>query len=422
MKRFWTTILSVLLAVGACFTFSGCKQREDCIPKTLGKAEGLYLYYDNYRSLTDGTKTERLLNDITVNEVTYSTDEYEIANLAYMTSKKEIFYSLETQKAGEETKYFLWHYNYDTKENGWLYTFEDNMVVYTSEYYVLARDYDGYGGTKQSVLFDGDLNFISDEFSGGKFRLEDDYLYCENTVGMFAWWKDGKFFEIRTEYEEITTNDILLTGDYAYLFYGNKLFLVDMNTGEYKTHLFSDGETMYDRTGYMGRRAYFDHRGDKRYCITSSEQRETNYEFLPLHTSCTLWVLEKLEITRLYAFDEKYQVEFSDCNDNYLNFEIERYNPLMQDKSDTLHGYYDLETNRFVKGKTQAVKREEAYFQIGEYEFYTNSVHYGPIMWNFRCYYLHRIYNGKDEILQYHFDEMNGRELNPVLFDDIYTK
>lgn len=422
MKRFWTTILSVILAVGTCFTFSSCKQREDCIPKRLGKAEGLYLYYDNYRSLTDGTQVERLLSDITVNEVTYSTDEYEIANLAYMTSKKEIFYSLETQKEGEETKYFLWHYNYDTKENGWLYTFEDNPMVYTSEYYVLARAYDGYGGTKQSVLFDGDLNFISDEFSGGKFRLVDDYLYCENTFGMFAWWKDGKFFEIRTEYEEISSNDILLTGDYAYLFYGSKLFLVDMNTGEYKIHTFAYGETMYDRSGYMGRRAYFDHRGDKRYCITSSEQRETNYEFLPLHTSCTLWVLEKLEITRLYTFDEKYQVEFSDCNDNYLNFEIERYNPLMQDKSDEFHGYYDLTDNRFVKGKTQKIEGKEGRFKIGEYEFYTNSQTYGALLAPEYCYYLHRVHNGKDEILQYYFEVYDSHEVNPILFDDIHTK
>ena len=84
MRRIWSVVISVICLLGCCATLAGCKSREDCIPETLGKAEGLYLYYDNYRSLTDGTQTERLLGDITVEGETYTEEEYQIGSLAYM--------------------------------------------------------------------------------------------------------------------------------------------------------------------------------------------------------------------------------------------------------------------------------------------------------------------------------------------------
>ena len=94
MKKILKAIVCFLLIATTILTLSGCKDKEDCIPETLGVAEGLYLYYDNYRSLTDGTQTERLLNDITVDDVTYAVDEYYINQIEYMTNKKEIFYCL----------------------------------------------------------------------------------------------------------------------------------------------------------------------------------------------------------------------------------------------------------------------------------------------------------------------------------------
>ena len=60
-------------------------------------------------------------------------------------SEKEIFYCLETQKEGEESQYFLWHYNYDTKENGCMRTLERRAGLYTSDMYLLLKEYNGSG-------------------------------------------------------------------------------------------------------------------------------------------------------------------------------------------------------------------------------------------------------------------------------------
>ena len=164
IKRLLTIGLAVLLTGCACVGATGCsKTKEECIPKTLGKTEGLYLYYDNYRSLTDGSNTERLLNDITVDGVTYTTDEYYISQIEYMTNKKEIFYSLITQKEDEEEKYFLWHYNYDTKENGLIRAFAYPVYAQTSEVFLfaLSRNY-ATSTYEEGVLYDSDLNFVQD--------------------------------------------------------------------------------------------------------------------------------------------------------------------------------------------------------------------------------------------------------------------
>ena len=132
----------------------------------------------------------------------------------------------------------------------------------------------------------------------------------------------------------------------------------------------------------------------------------------------------KIDIIKKPATVAVRAMEFDGGNDKYLNFEIEQFKTylLKEDGTVRFHGYYDIEKNSFVKGKTKNVQTEKENFKIGEYEFYSDRVKYGPLMGHYYCYYLHRITNGKDEILLYHFDESNGRSVNPVLFDDIYTK
>jgi hypothetical protein len=268
------------------------------------------------------------------------------------------------------------------------------------------------------TLLDLHLNVVEDSFNGN-YVLLGDCLYKEPyyNFGKFSWWKDGEFYEIATIKKNSGSRDTYVTGDYAYLFYDSVLFLVDMNTGEYKTHNFAAEEILKDWHGFYGN-------GAKNYCITTSQITETNLEYFPLETGCKLYCLQGLEISLIYTFNENYQVEFDGCNERYLNFEIREYKThwLFEDRSPRSHGYYDLEKNRFVKGKTKKITQTKENFKIGKYEFYSNKVKYGPLMGHYYCYYLHRITDGEDEILLYHFDESNGLLLNPVLFDDIYTK
>ena len=84
--------------------------------------------------------------------------------------------------------------------------------------------------------------------------------------------------------------------------------------------------------------------------------------------------------------------------------------------------YYDVEKDKFVYGKNRSIAPTKENFRIGEYEFYVDSETYGALFFPDYCYYLHRIKDGKDEILQYYFEEDDQRDLNPILFDDIHTK
>ena len=83
--------------------------------------------------------------------------------------------------------------------------------------------------------------------------------------------------------------------------------------------------------------------------------------------------------------------------------------------------YYNLETNKVKVGTQKATEAPISMFIVGEYQFYTSYVGYGPFLAGYRCYYLHRVTDGKDEILQYYFWERSD-EPNPILFEDIYVK
>jgi hypothetical protein len=414
MKKSMAKILSAILLFGLCFGLVGCKDKEDCIPEKLGQAEGLYLYYNNYRSLTDGTQTETLVSEITVDGVTYTDEEFEIDSLVYATASKEIVYSIAYPQE-EEKAYCIWHYNYDTKESGLVMKSKTFANMQASDSYVCITF--GYAYTPKVVLLDMDLNVVEDSFVG-MYTFKDDYIYKQPyyNVGKFEWWKDGNFYEIQTPKKQIYSSCTYTTGDYAYLFFDNVLYLIDLNTGEYKTHTFPQNEVLKEWHGFC-------QIGDKVYCITTSQITQTNLEHFPLETGCKLYCMQGLNISPVYTFDEEYQMEFSGNNERYLNFDIERFKTylLKESKTEKFHGYYDLQENKFVKGKTKQTEKGNQNFKIGEYEFYTDNVKYGPLMGNYRCYYLHRITNGKDEILQYHFDESNGEGINPVLFEDIYT-
>lgn len=414
MRKTLTVLLSAILVLATALSFAGCRDKEDCIPKTLGEAEGLYLYYSNYRSLTDGTQAQTLLSEITIDGVTYASEGFNIEYLAYVTPAKEIVYSL-CYEAEEGKGYCIWHYNYDTKESGLVMHANTYAYITVSDSYIYLRFGSGY--SPKCVLLDHDLNIVEDSFRG-IYTLEDDCFYKQPyyNYGKFTWWKDGTFYEIQTQKKEISSSNTYITSDYAYLFYDNIVYLIDLNTGEYRNHTFPVGEILKDWHGFFQSE-------EKIYCITTSQITETNLEYFPLETSCKLYCIQGMDIALIYEFNQKYQVEFDGSDERYLNFSLEEYKTTLFDsKTKKSSGYYDLEKNNFVKGKTKKITTVTENFKIGEYEFYTNSVRYGALLGNSRCYYLHRITNGKDEILQYFFDDSGYSPINPVLFDDIHTK
>ena len=423
MKGLLTICLACLLTVYACVSLTSCsKTKEECIPKTLGTEEGLYLYYDNYRSFTDGSNTERLLNNITVDGVTYTTDEYYIEQINYMTNKKEIFYSLITQKENEEEKYFLWHYNYDAKESGLLREFAYPVYLQTSEVYLFARSRN-YTTNKyeESVLYDGNLNFVQDGLQN--YNLYDDMLYSyTETSNVFDWWKNGQFFSVDAIGGKLAHSKVLFAGKYAYLFPDYYVYAIDLDTGEHKRTSFEKGELFLDGTTDYGARGQS---GEDTYFITYTTTIETEYQNLPLSAGCYLWKLRGLETIRYYAFPEEYEVRFSSyCSEKYINFDtVSVPKWFNSEKKRRYRGaYYDVEKDKFVYGKNRSIAPTKENFRIGEYEFYVDIETYGALFSPDYCYYLHRVKNGKDEILQYYFEEDDQRDLNPILFDDIHTK
>lgn len=410
MKRTLTIILLIIFTLGICVGCDSCiKEKEDCIPATLGKPEGLYLYYDNYRSLTDGTEEQTLLTQITIDGVIYTQDEFEIDRLEYVTATKEIVYSLSYTK-DEEQAYCIYHYNYDTKESGLIIQTSLPATILHSDTHVYLRF--GYNRLYSGILLDSNLNVLDDSFNGF-FYFKDDYLYSFD-FSKFVWWKNGIFHEIQTVNQNIDSRNVYVTGDYAYLFYDNTLFMVDMNTAEYKIHYFADKEVLKDWKGFFECE-------QKLYFISTSQISQTNLEHFPLETGCKLYCFEGLTLSHLYTFNTNYQVEFSKCSAFYLNFSIEQFIPITNDTR-KFSAYYNIEKDLFVLGKTVTIEETKQNFKINGYEFYSSSTSYGPIFGSYRCYYLHRITDGKDEILLYHFDESRGEGINPVLFDDIYTK
>ena len=425
IKKLVKTVISIIFILCST-TFMAClpsyepTTREDVIPETLGEREGLYLYYNNYRSFTDGTQTERLVNDITVDGVTYTTDEYYVEQAKYVTNKKEIIYSITAEKY-DEYKFFLWHYNYDTKESGLIRTFANHIIISISEQYIFAQSRDPRTNTYlEGVLYDTNLNVVEDELSG--YQLYKDMLY--NVVEpslIFKWYKNGKFFKITTS-DIFWLDNIVIRNNYAYLFPKSCIYLIDLNTGEYSIINYSSNESLLSCTiDYY----QTDTSGNNVYCISYTKLTEGKWEKFPLHTGCYLWRMNKLNAERIYTFPSHLEVEFStDFDDNHINLDTTYAVKYPFDNNVTEKrgsAYFDVENNKYIMNKRMEIPKEEKKFCVGEYEFYVDYDTYGALLFPDKCYYLHRVKDGKDEILQYFFEE-DPYDLNPLMFDDIYTK
>ena len=419
MKRRIGRITFVLIC-GLCALgmLSGCsKTKEDFIPEHLGKTEGLYLYYDNYRSLTDGTQKETLLDEIVLDGNIYPEGQFSIQSLEYVTAKKEIFYVI-TVPDQEQTAYHLWHYNYNSKASGLVYSFENTISLDVSDQYVVVYEYMKQSDweAQRTLIFDTELTLLA-EFTGRHLLYND--LIWNYTGNVLCWWKDGENFSVTTDEKMIA---LLHKNEYIYLFTESQLYFINADTGEYKTHQFVENKFFdaYDNYGsaVQSESGY--------YFLTYQTITPTYYEFSPLHTGCQLWEVRGESVEHIYTFNKNIEVEFGTHTDEkYINFSVERIVSLDKQTRSWL-AYYNLKKDRYVGFAVAVMEadydRKET-LTVGEYQFYVNVEHSGGWGNSFSCYYLHRIHNDQDEILQYYFaDETNGGEVNPLLYDDIYIK
>lgn len=425
IRRFLTIGLAFLLTLCISLSFVGCvyldmlpPTKEELIPETLGVTEGFFVYYDNYRSLTDGTATERLVNDITIGDVTYTIDEYSIEQIEYMSSEKEIFYSIVTQKDNEEDRRFLWHYNYDTKESGLLCEFNALYYMGVFRNYLFLRFLD-VSNNQKGVLYDGDLNIIQDGLYDYTLR---EGLLCKNISRNFSWWYEGEFFTVQTKKQEA----VLIEEKYAYILSAHSVCVIDLVTGNYVETEFENDEFFLDSLAFYCNIEIVDV-GDKTFFITYTTTTNVGRGNTQLKTGCRLWELSDLKAECIYKFPKKYELCFSmTSNEKYLNFETYYMRKKwFEEGSKRIFGeaYYDVERGVFVRHRRKTISKPVKILRVGDYEFYYDYRDYGSIFLpEDACYYLHRIKDGKDEIMQYYFTDENENKINPILFDDIHDR
>lgn len=395
-----------------CFLLNGCNLTiDDYIPKVLGASEGLYLYNGNIRSFTDGSKQTEILNEITLGETVYGSDDFEINSIAYMTETHEIFYSVAAHE-----KRLVWHFNYKTKVSELLYEFPEGEQAYleANNYYVLARS------NSTGILFDKNAEIIDDIFCG--FTLNQDVLYnvVDNT---FEYWKDGKVIKVDIQLQPKSYNTFHL-GNYFYMFGDEKAVSVSLDSSE--TNFFdlienSEGNVygLY-RSYVMGDALYFVLNGN-----LNTLWKAENGVFEVVHTysdeNCTT------HITGGQAY-EKAEIIIKDYGRGIINF---CYSCCWRNVSgDSLYAYhehrfyYDTKSGEVKKGDKSIPESEPEVLIVGDYGFYVTKRYYGHPLWGPYAgetgyyYYLNREKNGVKEVMQYKYVSSSNRE-TVKFYDDI---
>ncbi len=89
MKRYINKIFILFTAI--CLLtglLTGCTTRKNVIPKKLGTQEGLWLYYKDKRSRTDGTQKQNILQTVEFAEKSYDKDSFKVKSQVYLTNIK----------------------------------------------------------------------------------------------------------------------------------------------------------------------------------------------------------------------------------------------------------------------------------------------------------------------------------------------
>lgn len=393
-----------------CFILSGCNiSFEDYIPKKFGAPEGLYLYNGNIRSFTDGSEQTEILNEITLNENVYTSDDFEINSIAYMTETHEIFYSVCVDE-----KCLVWHVNYKSKVSEFLYEFPEGerASLDANDYYVLAES------KSTGILFDKNAEIIDDTFYG--FTLDKDVLY--KIVGnTFEFWKDGKVNKVDIQFQlSPASYNTFYLGNYFYLFGYEKAVSVSLTNGA--TNFFDSAEYAKSDKVYPYRYAAMD---NALYFVLRG-----NYN--------TLWKAEngKFEVVHTYSDEncpqsnkgdrtyEEADLIIKNYGNGIINF---RYSCCWRGNGEHWYHdhyfYYDAESGE-VKEGSKAVINERKVLIIGDYSFYITDSYYGhPLYGSFAgetgCfYYLNREKDGVKEIMQYKYVSSSSNETGKM-YDDI---
>jgi hypothetical protein len=268
------------------------------------------------------------------------------------------------------------------------------------------------------LLYDGDLNLVL-EVEG--YRFEEGVL-CD-TGSSFRWWKDGRFYSL-----PINGGRVEINKEYAYLFFETCVYAIDLVTGEYQKTDFEKGERFSE--GVIDKAVFTNSTGET-YFITYTRETKIRKTNEILKTGCRLWKVEEFKPEKICVFPKKYEVAFSyDSNEEYLCLSTNEKTLFgLNLGGQTMwvwpwHAYYDLQENKFelaLPFETRIPERPERILQVGEYVFYVDYVNYGLIMPE-PFYYLHRVKDGKDEIISYGFPDEDLGNWRSVLFDDIHIR
>lgn len=142
--------------------------------------DGLWLYYGNSRSRTDGSEKADILTTVEINGSEFGADEYEIIEINYAVDTHEIFYSL---RAADAT--YVYCYDYKEKTGEIKYSFPSDVKgvkTYFSDTYAYVRS------ENIGALFTLDGQFVTDDFYG---TLLGDAVYRIDSDG-FSWYRDGR--------------------------------------------------------------------------------------------------------------------------------------------------------------------------------------------------------------------------------------
>ena len=401
MKNKIFKLLSFFMVISIAFLTLGCHfvlDPEELIPTELGEPEGLFVYYNNYRSLTDGSQKEEILKEIVVGEETYSIEECEIFNIRYFADRKEIFYAIKTERDGEDYKYVFVKYNYDKKTYTFIKSFIGYVNVFYSDYYICVRCGDR---VTDGAVFDLEGNLIADGLR--PYFLYENVLY-DYSYNVFYWWKDGKEFSINLQ-----VSRYYILKDYAYLFTPGELYIVNLNTGETVIKDIGD-EKACSFVSYKDPST----NTECGYVITyASWDRESG------ESESKCWKLSGFYMEHVYTFDPKYEVSFyGEISGTTVYITMDSPSSMY-----TNHAKFDVVKGEIVRNylipPTINTPKQKS-ITVGEYYFYVDTRKTDTIYFVTTCYYLHRVYQGKDEIVQYWLNSSEG--CNPVDFDDIHVR
>ena len=421
MKRYINKIFILFTAI--CLLtglLTGCTTRKNVIPKKLGTQEGLWLYYKDKRSRTDGTQKQNILQTVEFAEKSYDKDSFKVKSQVYLTNIKTIVFWLsvydeakeienegdgeieESEGEGEEEAnkektetQILYRYSYKEKTGEVLYTLPatSDIDMYLSDSYLFVKAYN-FG-----ILFNTSLELIGDDFAN--YTLSNDILYrCTKTIKdenrsteawKLEWYQDEVWNSVWLNH---VRNDesykFYYAGDYLYVFnYNNSLY----DSSYYKQYINLKTSEQAECSEWVNQAFVL----NNEFFICAYNTGTSNPNLY------TLYRVEGMKFTPVYTFKADLSLYIGEyCRDaDYYYLEAKDYR-----NNESTYYKMDRRTNEIKKSK-QLKETKRCYFEItvGEYTFYQNERHYRNFIFGENCVYLYREKNGKKEAMQYKLSE-----------------